>query len=233
LKESFEDTAEALKEIKLSLMNNTLDIEKLNSIFKKSDFEYLSKELPLAFTQTTEGVNRVCTIVKAMKEFSHPNSEDKIATNINNCIESTITISKHTWKYHAEMEVDLDPNIKDVMCHPGPFNEVILNIIVNAADAIKEKVENDDSINMGKIKIQTQGKEDFAEIRISDTGGGIPKSIQEKIFDPFFTTKAVGKGTGQGLALSYSIIKVRHNGELLFETVPGESTTFILQLPYQ
>jgi PAS domain S-box-containing protein len=233
LKESFDDTTEALTEIKSSLINNTLDIEKLNSILKKSDFEYLSTELPLAFTQTTEGVNRVCTIVKAMKEFSHPNSEYKVATNINSCIESTITISKHTWKYHAEMEVDLDPSLKDIMCYPGPFNEVILNIIVNAADAIKEKVENDDSIDMGKITIQTRGKEDFAEIRISDTGGGIPKSIQEKIFDPFFTTKAIGKGTGQGLALSYSIIKARHNGELLFETVPGESTTFILQLPYK
>jgi signal transduction histidine kinase len=233
LKESFDDTTEALTEIRLSLMNKTLDVEKLNSILKKSDFEYLSTELPLAFAQTTEGVDRVCTIVKAMKEFSHPSSEHKVATNINSCIESTITISKHTWKYHAEMEVDLDPSIKDIMCYPGPFNEVILNIIVNAADAIKEIVKHDDSIGMGKIKIKTRGKEDFVEIRISDTGGGIPKSIQEKIFDPFFTTKAVGEGTGQGLALSYSIIKVRHNGELLFETVPGESTTFILQLPYK
>jgi signal transduction histidine kinase len=118
------------------------------------------------------------------------------------------------------------------MCHPGPFNEVILNIVVNAADAIKERVEKDDAIDKGKITIQTIKKENYAEIRISDTGGGIPKSIQEKIFDPFFTTKAVGKGTGQGLALSYSIIKERHNGELHFETVPGESTTFIIQLPY-
>jgi PAS domain S-box-containing protein len=233
LKESFDETTEALIEIKLSLTNNTLDIEKLNSILKKSDFEYLSTELPLAFTQTKEGVDRVCTIVKAMKDFSHPNSKNKVATNINHCIESTITISKHTWKYHAEMEVDFDLSIKDVMCHPGPFNEVILNIIVNAADAIKEKIENDNSIDKGKIKIQTRGKENFVEIRISDTGGGIPKSIQEKIFDPFFTTKAIGKGTGQGLALSYSIIKARHNGDLLFETVPGKSTTFILQLPYK
>jgi signal transduction histidine kinase/DNA-binding NarL/FixJ family response regulator len=233
LKESFDDTTEALIEIKSSLINKTLDIEQLNSILEKSDFEYLSTELPIAFTQTTEGVDRVCTIVKAMKEFSHPNSENKVATNINHCIESTIIISKHTWKYDAEMEVDLDPTIKDIMCYPGPFNEVILNIIVNAADAIKEKTENDDSINIGKIKIQTRGKEDFVEIKISDTGGGIPKSIQEKIFDPFFTTKAIGKGTGQGLALSYSIIKARHNGELFFETVPDESTTFILQLPYK
>ena len=75
-------------------------------------------------------------------------------------------------------------------------------------------------------------KESYAEIRISDTGGGIPVEIQEKIFDPFFTTKDVGKGTGQGLALSYRIIKERHNGELFFETVSGEGTTFILQLPY-
>jgi signal transduction histidine kinase len=130
------------------------------------------------------------------------------------------------------MEVNLDPRLKDILCYPGPFNEVILNIIVNAADAIKERVENDDSIEKGKINIQTLGKKDFAEIRISDTGGGIPQSIQDKIFDPFFTTKGVGKGTGQGLALSYNIIKERHKGELFFETVVNESTTFILQLPY-
>jgi PAS domain S-box-containing protein len=232
LKDSFNDTARALKRIRKALLSNTLDEDKLNTIFKEADFEYLSEELPLAFSQTTEGVNRVCSIVKAMKEYSHPNSEEKVATNLNSCIESTITISKHTWKYHSDMEIDLDPNLKDVMCHAGPFNEVILNIIVNAADAIKDRMEKNNSLNKGTIKIQTLGKEDFVEIRISDTGGGIPQSIQEKIFDPFFTTKAIGKGTGQGLALSYSIIKERHNGELHFETVPGESTTFILQLPY-
>lgn len=232
LRESFDDTAKALTKIKKLLLSNTLNEDTLNAIFEEADFEYLSEELPLAFSQTTEGVNRVCSIVKAMKEYSHPNSEEKVATNLNHCIESTITISKHTWKYHSDMEVDLDPNLKDVMCYPGPFNEVILNIIVNAADAIRDRIENDDAIVKGNIKIQTLGKEDFAEIRISDTGGGIPQSIQEKIFDPFFTTKAIGKGTGQGLALSYSIIKERHKGELHFETVPGESTTFILQLPY-
>jgi two-component system NtrC family sensor kinase len=166
-----------------------------------------------------------------MKEYSHPSSEEKISTNINKCIESTITISKHTWKYHADMVVLLDPELPDIMCYPGPFNEVILNIIVNAADAIKERVESDDTIDKGSITIQTLSIGDFVEIRISDTGGGIPQSIQDKIFDPFFTTKAIGKGTGQGLALSYSIIKERHDGELHFETVPNESTTFVLQLP--
>lgn len=232
LKESFDDVAKAITYIKKSLLNKTLDEDKLDAIFKEADIVYLSEELPLAFSQTTEGVERVCSIVKAMKEYSHPNSEEKVATNINHCIESTITISKHTWKYHSDMEAILDPELPDVMCHPGPFNEVILNIVVNAADAIKERVENDEALEKGKITIQTLKKEDFAEIRITDTGGGIPESIQQKIFDPFFTTKAVGKGTGQGLALSYSIIKERHNGELHFETVPGESTTFILQLPY-
>lgn len=232
LKESFTDVSKALHYIRKSLFNKTLDEAKLDSIFEEADIIYLSEELPLAFSQTTEGVERVCSIVKAMKEYSHPNSEEKVATNINHCIESTITISKHTWKYHSDMEVILEPDLPDVMCHPGPFNEVILNIIVNAADAIKDRLESDKTIEKGKITIQTLNKESFAEIRISDTGGGIPESIQEKIFDPFFTTKAVGKGTGQGLALSYSIIKERHNGELHFETVPGESTTFVLQLPY-
>ena len=232
LKDSFNDVARAITHIKKSLLDKTLDEAKLDSIYEEADIEYLNKELPLAFSQTTDGVERVCSIVKAMKEYSHPNSEEKVATNINHCIESTITISKHTWKYHSEMEVILDPDLPDVMCHPGPFNEVILNIVVNAADAIKERVEKNENIDKGKITIETIKKDSYAEIRISDTGGGIPKSIQEKIFDPFFTTKSVGKGTGQGLALSYSIIKERHNGELQFETVPGESTTFIIQLPY-
>jgi signal transduction histidine kinase len=231
LKDSFTDVAKALKTIKKSQINNTLDEKKLDEIFAEADIEYLSGELPLAFEQTTEGVERVCSIVKAMKEYSHPSSEEKISTNINKCIESTITISKHTWKYHADMVVLLDPELPDIMCYPGPFNEVILNIIVNAADAIKERVESDDTIDKGSITIQTLSIGDFVEIRISDTGGGIPQSIQDKIFDPFFTTKAIGKGTGQGLALSYTIIKERHDGELHFETVPNESTTFVLQLP--
>lgn len=233
LKTSFNDAASAINEIKEKVMENTLDKTRLDNILEEADFEYLSEELPLAFSQTTEGVGRVCSIVKAMKEFSHPNSEEKVLTDINKSIDSTITISKHTWKYHSDMEVKLDPELPQVMCHPGPFNEVILNIIVNAADVIKEKLEKSKSHDKGKITVQTVKKADFAEIRISDTGGGIPIAIQEKIFDPFFTTKEVGKGTGQGLALSYSIIKERHNGDLFFETVAGESTTFIIQIPYK
>jgi len=233
LQESFTDTAKALRTIKKTLLANALDLPKLDEIFEEADFEYLSEELPMAFKQTTEGVNRVCTIVKAMKEYSHPNSEEKVATDINNCIESTITISKHTWKYHSEMITDLAPELPEVMCHPGPLNEVILNIIVNAADAIREYLETDASQEKGEIKVQTLKLPDYAEIRISDSGGGIPQEIQEKIFDQFFTTKEVGKGTGQGLALSYSIIKERHDGELYFETELGKGTTFVIQLPYK
>lgn len=233
LRESYNDTNKALKEIKSAVKNNTMNETTLFSILNKADIEYLSEELPIAFKQTTDGVDRVCTIVKAMKEYSHPSSVNKTPTNINDCIESTVIISKHTWKYYADLTKELDPNLKPVMCYAGPFNEVILNIIVNAADAIKYRMEKDDSIKRGKIKIQTFGREDFVEIRISDNGGGIPDSIQEKIFDPFFTTKEVGKGTGQGLSLSYRIIKDRHEGEMFFESVQGEGTTFVIKLPYQ
>ncbi len=233
LKSSFTDTTIALKTIKKSLLDKTLNENKLNDIFEQADFEYLSEELPLAFSQTTDGVNRVCSIVKAMKEYSHPNSEEKVSTNINQCIESTITISKHTWKYHSDMVTNLDPDLPEILVHPGPLNEVILNIIVNAADAIRDRIENNKNLDRGEIRIETRKKPGFAEIKIKDSGGGIPKKIQEKIFDPFFTTKSVGKGTGQGLALSYSIIKDRHNGELYFETFPGQGTSFIIQLPYK
>lgn len=191
--------------------------------------EYLRAEVPKALTQLLEGVDQVARIVRAMKEFSHPGPVDFTAIDINRAIESTVLVSRNEWKYVAELTTALDPNLPPVQCVSGEFNQVMLNLIVNAAHAISDVVK--DSGRKGAIHISTQHHAGIAEIRISDTGGGIPLSIQSKVFDPFFTTKPVGKGTGQGLAIAHAVIVQKHKGALTFESEPGQGTTFLIRLP--
>lgn len=193
------------------------------------DFDFLSTEIPRAFEQTLEGVERITRIVRAMKEFSHPDTKERSLIRINNAIENTITVAKNEWKYVAKIVTDLDPSIPMVSCYPGEFNQVLLNILVNAAHAIAEA--KGDSGPMGTITVSTRAVEGFVEIRFKDTGTGIPIHAQPRIFDPFFTTKEVGKGTGQGLALSYAIVVENHGGTITFETEMGVGTTFIITIP--
>ena len=194
-----------------------------------SVLEYLRDEVPRALAQLLEGVDQVARIVRAMKEFSHPGPVEKIPVDLNRAIESTILVSKNEWKYVAEVITDYDADLPPVPCVAGEFNQVILNLIVNAAHAIAEVVK--DSGRQGQIRITTRQAGAAAEIRISDTGGGIPPAIQSKVFDPFFTTKPVGQGTGQGLAIAHSVIVQKQGGSIQFESEPGCGTTFVIQLP--
>jgi len=193
--------------------------------------DYLRQEIPKAITQLLEGVDHVARIVRAMKEFSHPGPIEKTAVDINRAIESTILVSRSEWKYVTEVTTDFDPELPPVPCVAGEFNQVILNLIVNSAHAIADVVH--DSGRKGNIHISTRQKGDVAEIRVSDTGGGIPEAIQSKIFDPFFTTKPVGKGTGQGLAIAHSVIVQKHGGNLKLESQQGRGATFIIELPLE
>ena len=194
------------------------------------DMDYLLAEIPQALEQTLEGVERVSTIVHSMKEFSHPGAKEKTAVDINRAIENTVTVSRNEWKYVARLETDLDPLLPPVWCLPAELNQVILNMITNAAHAVGEVV-GDGSDEKGLITISTLNKGDTVEIRISDTGAGIPLKIRDRVFDPFFTTKEVGKGTGQGLAISRSVIVDKHGGTVTFETEAGKGTSFIIHLP--
>jgi len=202
----------------------------LEESVKSTDVEFLTKEIPAAIQQSLEGIGRVSEIVRAMKEFSHPNELEKEETDINETILNTITVARSEWKYVAELETDLDPDLPPVPCLRGEFNQVILNLLVNAAHAIGEVTHKDDT-QKGKITITTRKKEIWAEIRIGDTGTGIPEKVQPRVFDPFFTTKEVGKGTGQGLAIARSIITEKHQGTITFETKEGKGTTFIIRVP--
>jgi len=205
-------------------------LQRMEQTMEDIDLDYLQEEIPSAIEQTLGGISRVAEIVRAMKEFSHPGSEKRVATDINRAIESTIMVSRNVWKYQADVVTSFDDSLTSVPCIAGPFNEVILNVIVNAAHAISGVV-GDGSDGKGVIKVSTECLDDWGEIRISDTGTGIPKDVQPHVFDPFFTTKEVGEGTGQGLALSHDIIVGKHEGEFTFETEIGKGTTFIIRLP--
>jgi PAS domain S-box-containing protein len=205
-------------------------LEEVSLVVEKVDVDYLFEEIPKAIEQTLEGVSRVAALVGAMKEFSHPGTGEKVPLDLNRAIESTITVARNEWKYVADMKVELDPALPLVSCLPGEFNQVILNMIVNAAHAI-EAVAAGGGPEKGLITIRTRSLPTGVEVQIQDTGGGIPEKVRSRIFDPFFTTKEIGKGTGQGLAIARSVVVDKHQGTIDFETEDGRGTTFIIRLP--
>ncbi len=238
LKESFQDIRTCLdsySNVFETLKDSNIDpsiLETVESAKETADLDYLQEEIPSAIKQTLEGVNRIQKIVKAMKVFAHPGENVHVQANLNECIKSTITISKNEWKYVADLSLDLDSNLPLINCDPGELNQVFLNIIVNASHAISERLSSDSS-QKGKIQISTRFYDNWVEVRISDNGTGIPKKLLNKVFDPFFTTKQIGKGSGQGLAISRSVIVDRHKGELDIETQEGTGATFIIKLPIE
>jgi signal transduction histidine kinase len=175
-------------------------------------------------------VKRVANIVNAMKEFAHPGKVEKSPCDLNKEFETTITISANVWKYVAEMERNFDPDLPQVRCHANEINQVLLNLIVNASHAIGDAV-GDGSNGRGLIRVATSAKDGYVELRVSDSGTGIPVAVRSRIFDPFFTTKEVGRGTGQGLAIARNTVVDKHGGTLDFETELGKGTTFIVRLP--
>ena len=194
------------------------------------DLEFLRAEVPEAIEQSLEGTRRVATIVRAMKEFSHPDVAEKTYCNLNQGIASTLTIARSEWKYAAEVETEFDETLPPVLCHPGEINQVVLNLIVNAAHAIRENAQKS---GKGLITVRTRRDGEFAQITVTDTGAGIPPEIQGRIFEPFFTTREPGSGTGQGLALAHSVIVRKHGGKIWFETEVGRGTTFFIHLPVE
>ncbi len=199
-------------------------------VAREIELDYLMSEVPKTLDQTLEGVTRINQIVHAMKEFSHPGSDVKTPANINKAIETTVQVSRNEWKYYADLVTELEPNLPNVPCLPGEFNQVLLNVIVNASHAIADVVRGE-SGGKGTITIRTRRDGAWVEISISDTGTGIPPEIRTRIFDPFFTTKEVGRGTGQGLAIAYSTIVDKHNGTIHVDSEVGKGSTFYIRLP--
>jgi len=205
-------------------------LERCGHILPPGDLEYFCEQIPVAIEQTLEGVERVSKIIRAMKEFSHPGGKAKAPANLNQAIESTVTVARNEWKYVAEVKLELEPKLPAVPCFLGEINQCILNLVVNAAHAIGDVVKKQPGTK-GLITVQSRQVEDHAEVRVTDTGTGIAAADRAKIFEPFFTTKDVGKGTGQGLALIYGCVVNRHGGTVTFETEVGRGTTFVIRLP--
>ncbi|HUJ94999.1 MAG TPA: ATP-binding protein [Terriglobales bacterium] len=204
-------------------------IAEVQAVRKEVDWDYLEVEVPKAIEQVLDGIERVATIVRAMKEFSHVDrSSDKTATDLNKALESTLVVARNELKYVADVETEFG-QLPPVVCHLGDLNQVFLNLLINAAHAIGDVVETTGC--KGQIKVKTRQDGDWVEVAIQDSGAGIPEEIRDKIFDPFFTTKRVGEGTGQGLALARAVVVEKHGGTVTFETKVGRGTTFYVRLP--
>lgn len=213
----------------------------LREAAESTDLEFLCSEMPLAMEQSQQGAERVADIVRSMKTFSHPGAIEQVPVNLNESIQSTITVSRSEWKYVAELVTDFDDSLPEVTCLAGELNQVLLNMIVNAAHAIEQKSDAGDremkgvalgaGNQLGTITISTQREDAWAIIKISDTGCGIPQHDADKIFEPFFTTKPAGKGTGQGLAIAHSVVVDRHSGAIRCQSEVGQGTTFTLRIP--
>jgi len=189
---------------------------------------FIKEQIPKALESAIDGLGRVATLVRSMKEFAHPDQTTKALADINRALSTTLTIARNEYKYVAEIEPAYG-EIPQILCHIGELNQVFLNVIVNAAHAIAEAVAG--SERRGLIKIATRQEGAEVVIAISDTGNGIPEAIRSKIFDPFFTTKEVGKGTGQGLAIARSVVVDKHGGSISVESEVGRGTTFLIRLP--
>ncbi len=235
LQESFEDLSEIISAFKDLLDEARNDgknkdiVSRIDEIIEEIDLEYLMDEIPKAIEQTLDGVERIATIVRSMKKFAHPGTDEMAPSDINDAIKNTITVCRNEWKYTSEVITDFDETLPPVPCRIAEINQVILNMIVNAAHAIEEVVGSNPK-EKGKITIKTRKNGNWAEIIIKDTGKGIPEEILPKIFDPFFTTKEVGKGTGMGLNLAYHVI-AKHGGSIDVESEVGVGTVFTIRLP--
>ncbi len=236
LQDSFEDIVKLLEtyaRLVEEARAGTVDpatLARVEDAVEEVDPEYLREEIPKSIDQSLMGIGRVSSIVRAMKEFSHPGVDEMTTIDLNRAIESTATVCSNEWKYHAALDLRFDPDLPEVPCLPGEVNQVFLNIIVNAAHAIAHTSGPEEG-KLGKITVSTRRDGDFVEVRIEDTGSGIPEEIRSKVFDPFFTTKAVGKGTGQGLAIAHNVITQKHGGTIGIESEVGVGSTFVIRLP--
>jgi two-component system, NtrC family, sensor kinase len=190
------------------------------------DVDFLLSETPLAIDQSLDGIDRVRQIVAAVKEFSYPDAKEKAPADLHAAINTTLTVSRNQWKYVADVETRFAPDLPHVPCHVGEINQVVLNLVVNAAHAIEAKGEG-----RGLITVSTKRDGEFVEIVFADTGTGVPREIADRVFDPFFTTKPPGKGTGQGLAISRAIVVKKHGGAMTLRSTPGAGAEFTIRLP--
>ncbi|MCC5023298.1 MAG: PAS domain-containing protein [Candidatus Synoicihabitans palmerolidicus] len=197
---------------------------------RNNDMAFLLDKIPQALSQRLDGLERVGRIVSSRKQFAHPSAPESKPADLNAAIEATIQVFWHEWKYVAEMVCRLDEALPRVSCMIDQINQVVLNLVVNAAHVI-EAANRETERERGRIEVRTRRLENEVMIEVEDDGSGIPASIQTRVFDPFFTTKEVRYGTGQGLAIAHKVVTEQHRGRIHFELEIGRGTTFHVRLP--
>jgi PAS domain S-box-containing protein len=203
--------------------------ERMDELLDGVDAAFVVDELPLALDETLDGIERVTTIVRAMKDFSHPGSEGVAPADVNQAVVTTLAVARNEYKYIADVETELG-DLPQVECWIADLNQVFLNLLVNGTHAIRDRL-GEGSPEMGVLRVVTRADGDMIELRFSDTGTGIPEEARKKVFDQFFTTKEIGRGTGMGLSICRSVVVEKHGGTLDFETELGVGTTFVIRLP--
>jgi len=204
---------------------------------KQADLPYLVAEVPRALDQAKDGVGRISRIIRAMKDFGQIRSTEKVAANLNAAIESTIVLTRNEWKYVADVDLDLCTDLPAVECDLGAINQVVLNLVVNAAHSIGDArsttpgKDESDAGSKGHIVVRTRALDEEVEIVVEDDGPGVPEEIRSRIFERFFTTKPVGKGTGQGLAITREIIEKGHGGRVTCENRTEGGARFSVRIP--
>ncbi len=227
IQDAFSDLSQLIKVVESELANlDDASRQKLESALEKADWSYLSEELPDALLQSTQGMNRISEIVLAMKSFSHPPTKTMAPTDLNALIKTTLTITEGTWREYVDIKENLQTDLPEVSILADEMGQAILNLLLNAIDAIKDEAKDD-----GYIQVETKRDGDSITLQIRDNGIGMTQDVQSRIYEPFFTTKEVGSGSGQGMAMVYDVIVKKHNGTIECESTPHQGTTFTIRLP--
>ncbi|SDK91636.1 PAS domain S-box-containing protein [Maridesulfovibrio ferrireducens] len=205
-------------------------VDMAETALDEEELAYLEEDVPKAIAESVIGLKRISEIVKSVKQLAHPGEVHKGLHHLNEIVRNAVTVSSNEWKYISEVELNLDDNLPEIYCLKGEIGQVVLNLIINGAHAIESKIGTD-SEEKGCITITTYKEKEWAVLEVSDTGTGMPQNVVDRAFDPFFTTKEVGKGTGQGLAITHNVIVNMHNGFINVDTEEGNGTTFTVKLP--
>jgi two-component system NtrC family sensor kinase len=228
--DTFGDVLAGLAELAELADGQETDATRVRAVLDRLDLSFVAEEVPSALTQSMEGLEHVGGIVRAMKDFSHP-GHGRGEVDLNRVIETTMHVTRNEWKYQAVLDLDLDPGLGVVNCFEGEIKQVLLNLVVNAAQAIAERRRRTGDDAIGRITIRTGRDGDEVHVAVQDDGIGMDESVRERVFDPFFTTKPVGQGTGQGLSLAHDIVVRRHGGRIEVASTSGCGSIFTVCLP--
>lgn len=205
---------------------------RLRDMLAESDVDYVIARMPRAVDRVIDGLSRVSSIVRAMKDFSHLDQREKQPADLNDAIDKTLIITKGEYKHVADVIKELGV-LPRVRCHVGDIQQVLVNLVINASHAIESKAAEEGKRGLIRVRsfVEEHSEKPYVVVAVQDNGGGIPTDVAARVFEPFFTTKEPGRGTGQGLPISREIVVDRHGGSLEFDSVPGVGTTFYVRLP--